>query len=126
MWPDGKTSKEKFLNLKAELWWICREMFKNTYEHFLYLTDPTNTEAVRHELNELISIPGDHEGPDAMMLSGQISLVKWMTTVTGKIQIEGKDALAKRGISSPDHADALMLTFAAKTAGEQLIEAYAA
>jgi phage terminase large subunit len=31
-WPDGQTSKEKFLNLRAELWWKLRRRFERAYE----------------------------------------------------------------------------------------------
>ena len=31
---------------------------------------------------------------------------------SGKIQIESKEALKRRGIPSPDHAEAFVLTFA--------------
>ncbi len=40
-----------------------------------------------------------------------MSLVKWGKNERGKIVIEKKDALQRRGIASPDHADALMLTY---------------
>lgn len=124
-WPDGKTSKEKFANIKAESWWIARERFKNTWEYLLFLTDPTSENAVEHTLDEIISLPGDSESPDSMTLNGQLPLVKWLTTTGGKIIIESKDALARRGISSPDYADALMLTFVAETTAEKLMKAFA-
>jgi hypothetical protein len=41
-----------------------------------------------------------------------MSLVKWGKNERGKIVIEKKEALQRRGIASPDHADALMLTWA--------------
>jgi len=44
-------------------------------------------------------------------MAPQISLVKWFRNEKGKIVIEKKEQLASRGISSPDHAEALMLTF---------------
>jgi hypothetical protein len=37
VWPDGKTSLERFGNLKAELWFLCRERFKATHEMVLHL-----------------------------------------------------------------------------------------
>jgi phage terminase large subunit len=37
-------------------------------------------------------------------------------TSTGKIQVEGKDSLKKRGLKSPDLADSLCLTFASSAA----------
>ncbi len=125
-WPDGKTSKEKFANIKACSWWICRERAQKTYQHVLWLTEPDNAEAIQHPLDELLSLPDDNEGLEAMALNSQISLVKWGTTTTGKIIIESKEALAKRGISSPDYADAAMLTFVEESTAEKLMKAFAA
>jgi hypothetical protein len=125
MWPDGKTSKEKFLNIKAESWWLCREAAKNSYEMMLFLTDPENTEAIEHPIEECLMLPQDSDGPDAMTLNSQLSRVKWQTTVAGKIQIESKEQLKKREIPSPDHADALMLTFVPESTAEKLMKAFA-
>jgi hypothetical protein len=97
-WPDGKSSKEKFANLKAELWWLARRRFEKTYE-FVEL-------GIAHPLDELISIPDDPR------LINQISNVLHFTTETGKVQIESKSQLAKRGVASPDFAESLMLALA--------------
>lgn len=125
MWPDGKKSSEKFANIKAESWWICRERAKNSYELLLHLEDPENKEAHAHDIMDCLVLPLDSDGPDAMTLNSQLSLVKWLTTVGGKIIIESKDALKKREIASPDHADALMLTFVPETTAEKLMKAFA-
>lgn len=98
-WPDGKTSGEKFLNLKAELWWRLRCRFERTFEHV--------SKVAEHPTDELISLP-DHQG-----LIGELSQVQREFTDRGKIKIESKDALQRRGIKSPDFADALVLTEAA-------------
>jgi hypothetical protein len=124
-WPDGKMSKEKFANIKAETWWICRERAHNSYQMLLHLTDPENAEAMEHEIDDLLMLPGDEEGSDAMTLNSQLSLVKWQTTVGGKIIIESKKDLEKRGIQSPDHADSLMLTFTPESTAEKLMKAFA-
>ena len=42
---------------------------------------------------------------------GELTSVTWQSTVTGKIQIESKQDMRRRGIKSPDHAEALSLTF---------------
>jgi phage terminase large subunit len=131
LWPDGKKSNEKFANIKAESWWICRERAKNSYELLQFLENPilqdgtSNPEAIEHELDDILVLPADSESPDAMTMNSQLSLVKWLTTVGGKIIIESKEDLKKRGISSPDHADALMLTFVPETTAEKLMRAFA-
>jgi hypothetical protein len=96
-WPDGKTSREKFVNLKAELWETVRERFKKTYE--------VVADGAPHPLDELISIPDDAE------LRQQLSNVLRYNTETGKVQIERKEELRRRGVASPDKAEMLMLLF---------------
>lgn len=121
IWPDGKTSKEKFLNIKAESWWLCREAAKNSHEMYLFLTEPGNPDAIEHDIGECLLLPQDSDGSDAMTMNSQLSLVKWLTTVGGKIVIESKEQLKKREIASPDHADALMLNFVAESTAEKLM-----
>lgn len=59
-----------------------------------------------HPLGELFSLPVSNA------LCMQLSQVRWHRTPAGKIQIETKEQLQKRGVKSPDHADALVLAFA--------------
>lgn len=128
-WTDGRTGKDKFANVKAESWWAMREAFKNTYEHLCWMNGEKDHEGnligQEHALDTLISLPPDSAGPDAMALNAQLSLVKWGTQVGGRIIIESKESLAKRGISSPDYADALALTFVPLSTAEKLMRAYA-
>lgn len=107
LWPDGRTSEEMFGNLKAEIWWLCRTALQRTHEHVLALEDKPNGK--QHPLTDLLALPSGDKESDALCL--QLSLVKWGRNDRGKIVIEKKEALARRGISSPDHADGLMLTY---------------
>ena len=107
IWPDGRTSEEMFANLKAEIWWLCRTALQRTHEHVLFLQG--NANGKEHSLTEIVALPSGDRDSDALCL--QMSLVKWGRNEKGKIVIEKKEALARRGVSSPDHADALMLTF---------------
>ncbi len=108
MWPDGKTSKERFRNLRAELWWLLRCRFEKAHDYALYLAgNPTGRE---HPLEDMISIPNHST------LIPQLSTATYRFTETGKIQLESKPDMLKRGVASPDFADALALAFA-PTAG---------
>lgn len=107
-WPDGEASTEKFKSLKAEIWWIGRERFKCTYEMMLFLQG--HEEGVQHDPSDLICLPSDDEGPEAQQLAMELSLVRYHYDQKGKVQIETKEELAKRGIPSPDYADSFMLT----------------
>lgn len=46
-------------------------------------------------------------------LIGELTTAKYSILSNGKIKVEGKDEMKKRGISSPNKADAWLLTFAA-------------
>lgn len=109
-WEDGKTSDEKFGNLKAEIWWLARVAFQRTHQHVLWLEGMTEEQGAKeHRLSELIALPsGDLESDK---LNAELSVVRYFRNEKGKIVIETKKQLATRGIKSPDYADAFVLTF---------------
>ena len=94
---EERTSKEKFKNKRAEAWFNLAERFRKTFEHL---------EGIRtHDLSELISIPNHAE------LIMQLSQPTVKYTDGGKLLIESKIDLKKRGLSSPDTADSLVYCF---------------
>lgn len=99
-WPDGMTSKEKFVNLKAELWFRLRSRVEKTYRYV--------TQGVDYPPEELLSLP---VGNDTEALIAQLSNVRYFETETGKIMVETKKQLRDRGVPSPDIAEALVLSF---------------
>jgi hypothetical protein len=106
-WPDGKTSVEKFLNLRAEIWWCLRVRFEKAYEF--------REKGIPHPVEQMISIP------DCPRLIAELSQCLKEYTNTGKLKVESKDDMRARGVASPDHADALGLCFAPST-GEMTVE----
>lgn len=76
-------SPERFKKLRDELWWTLREQFEQG----------------------LISIPSDDE------LIGELSNIKYEPESNGAIKVEGKKELRRRGVESPNKADALGLIF---------------
>jgi hypothetical protein len=98
IWPDNKSSKEKFANFRAELWWRLRTRFERTYEYV--------TQGTQHRPEDMISIPNH---PD---LIAELSLPLVEHTDTGKVKIEAKKAMKARGVRSPNYADALAYAFA--------------
>jgi len=50
--------------------------------------------------------------PKDESLIAELATVRYSFTSSGKIQIEGKDEIRKRGLASPDRADSFCLTFA--------------
>lgn len=107
VWPDGRTSEEMFANQKAEIWWMARTAAQRTHEHVLYLEGKEGGK--EHPLTDLLALPSGDKDSDQLCL--EMSLVKWERNERGKIMIEKKESLKRRGINSPDYADGLMLTF---------------
>jgi len=109
-WEDGRTSDEMFGNLKAELWWLARVAFQRTYQHVLWLEGKTEDQgAKQHPLSDLIALPAGDTESDT--LASQLSLVRYFKNEKGKIVIEKKVELQRRGVKSPDYAEAFVLTF---------------
>lgn len=75
--------KEKYRNLRAELWADMRD--------WLYQEMPVQI-------------------PDSDELHGELCSLGFKYTSSGQLQIESKDDLRARGMASPDGADALALT----------------
>jgi len=101
-WPDGKRSKDKFRNLKAEIWWIVRDRLMKTHDHWCWMNDPNTGQ--QHPIEDLLLLPDSD--PELLL---QLTLPGYKATENGKIQIESKDELARRGIRSPDRAEALII-----------------
>ena len=97
LWPDGLNSQEKFLNLRAEMWYGLRCRFEKAWEF--------KEKGIDHPFEEMISIPNCPE------LITQLSTPLLQPTNTGKIKIESTEDMRKRGVKSPDYADSLALAF---------------
>lgn len=102
-----KTAKEVFINARAEWWYCVSRRFEKTFEHVNGLRE------YPHE--ELISIPNDGQ------LISELASPKKMYTEQGKIKCESKQMMLKRGIKSPDRADALVLAFQPRAGGKKHI-----
>lgn len=89
---------ERFVNKRAENWWNLRRRFQRTYEHVSGIRE--------YPLDELISIPNHN------VLINELTTVLMKYTESGKIKIESKADMKKRGVKSPDYADALVYCFA--------------
>lgn len=93
---EQRTSSEKFANKRAELWGLLRDRFRKTYDHVNGIAE--------HDVQELISIPNDTR------LITQLSQPQGKRSTNGKVLIESKEDMKKRGVESPDFADSLALT----------------
>lgn len=95
-------NKDMFANLKAQTWWLIADRFRNTYN------------AIRNgqvfDEDEMISIASDM--PHLDQLIDELCTPKRDYDNTGKVKVESKKDLAKRGIASPNLADAFVMAFA--------------
>lgn len=85
---EEPSDKEQYLNLRAELLWGLRERFMSAE------IDLSDLEPEVYE-----------------ELAAHLSNIKYKITAQGLIQIESKEDMKKRGLPSPDKADALALAF---------------
>lgn len=113
-WPDGRTSKKTFHNLRAEIWWIARDRFEKTHEMYLWVTKQEG--GVQHPLEDCIFLP------DCEQLCKELAGPTWHLKPSGKIGIESKDDLKARGVKSPDHADSFMLTLVPLRPGAKVVK----
>jgi phage terminase large subunit len=81
---EAANDKERFRNQKAEFYWGLRERYE----------------------------AGDVGGQVSEKTVQQLSSIRWGTNARGQVEIETKDDAAKRGVESPDRAEAVMLCFA--------------
>jgi len=81
---EAASDPERFANRRAEWYWALRERFQEGS----------------------IDLDPDEE------LAAQLSSIKYRIDSRGRIQIESKEDMKKRGLPSPDRADAVVLAFA--------------
>jgi phage terminase large subunit len=104
--PDNSDAdcSTRFANYKAQLWWQLRLRFQNTFNRF-----QNGDESI--SLDDCISIPEDST------LIAQLVTPRMTTNASGKVAVESKESLSRRGAVSPDRADALVLCFASPRYG---------
>ena len=75
---------QHYLNLRAELWYKAKNWLEGRD----------------------VKLPNDDR------LKSELVTVRYTYTSSGRVKIESKAELKKRGVASPDSADAFVLTFA--------------
>jgi hypothetical protein len=81
---ESSSLSNRYMRLRDELWFKCREWLEQK----------------------------DCQIPDQEELIAEVTAVQYSIMSNGKFKVESKDEMKKRGMRSPDIADALMLTFA--------------
>ena len=99
---EGKTNGDMFSNIKAQSWWHVRDRFFNTWR------------AVKHgdvfPVDQMISLSSNIK--DLEYLKAELSRPRVDYDNNGRVKVESKKDLKKRGIPSPNKADAFVMAFA--------------
>jgi phage terminase large subunit len=95
----GKSNKDMFYNAKAQAWWLVADRFRNTYNA---------VNGKPHDANKLISIAANLKGLDK--LCAELSQPR-RDYLNGKVKVESKADMKKRGVSSPNLADAFIMAY---------------
>jgi phage terminase large subunit len=112
MYIDGKTNKDMFSNLKAQAWWGVRDRFFNTWRVIKHLEDhPDDIEfAKQFTDDQLISISSSIKNLE--YLKAELSRPWVDYDGNGRVKVESKKDMKKRGIPSPNLADSLIMAMA--------------
>jgi len=92
--------KERFVNARAEAYWTLRERFEQGR----------------------IILP---DSPYTDRLTGELTGLQYKITSSGKIQIVSKEEMRRKGMASPDLADALAMAFSPGLARQGKRHSYA-
>ena len=101
-YADDKSNRNTFRNKRAQYYWLLRDRFENTFNAIkkgLY-TDPA----------QLISLSSEID--DLNVLKSELIKIGRKKGQNSFIQIESKEDMRKRGVKSPNMADALAMCFA--------------
>ncbi len=98
-YQPGKTHGDMFANLKAQGWGLLGDRFRNTWQA---------RNGLPYDADKLISIPSGL--PLREKLQGELSQPR-RESVNGRMKVESKRSLKKRGIPSHNLADAVVMAF---------------
>jgi len=103
-YTDGKKNKDMFENAKAQGWWLLRDRCHKTYRAVV--------EGEEYPFEELLSIPSELEY--SSQLVSELSWPKRETDQVGRVRVESKKKMKRRGVTSPNLAEALVMCYAPK------------
>lgn len=106
---SGKKNKDMFANIKAQAWWHVRDRFYKTWRCVeARKADPDCR--LEYSIDELISLSS--QIPKLEYLKAELSRPWVDYDGNGKVKVESKKDMKKRGIPSPNMADSLIMAFA--------------
>lgn len=99
---QGIKNKDYFSNAKAQAWWHVADRMRKTYNAV------TKGESINPD--EIISISPDCEFADQLAI--ELAEPKRSYDNVGRVKVESKKDMAKRGVKSPNLADAFIMALA--------------
>ncbi|MBX2848919.1 MAG: PBSX family phage terminase large subunit [Acidiferrobacterales bacterium] len=101
VYKEDKTNKDHFANIKAQAWFTLADRFYNTYRAAVYGDE--------FPVDKLISINPDL--PHLEELKFELTAPRREYDGNMRVKVESKKDMKKRGIKSPNIADALVMCF---------------
>lgn len=99
-YKPGKKNVDMFLDLKAQTWWLVADRFKNTYDALQGKPyDPEMLISISSGITQLHKLCSELAQPRREFQNG-------------KFRVESKKDMAKRGVVSPNLADAFVMAYA--------------
>ena len=99
-----RKNKDFFRNIKAQMWWHVRDRFYNTWRAIEH--------GDKYPEDQLISLDSEKLGSELEYLKAELSRPMIVYDDNGKVGVESKKDMKKRGIPSPNKADAFIMSFA--------------
>lgn len=109
-------NKDMFSNLKAQAWWLIADRMKITYQVIMAISN--GTPIPKYNADDLISISSDIQYLEKLKM--ELSTPMRDFDKHGKVKVESKEDMAKRGIASPNIADAFIMAFAPVNQGMKI------
>lgn len=101
---NGVKQGEYFANIKAQAWWLVADRLRNTYD---YVVNGNKN----YKAEDLMSISSNID--DIEKLISELCTPRRDFDKSGRVKVESKDELKARGISSPNRADAFIMSASA-------------
>lgn len=102
IYAHSTKNKDMFSGVKAQAWWMLADRFRNTFSAV--------TKGEKYAEDQLISLSSDL--PHLEMLIDELSTPRKRFDANGRVKVESKEELSKRGVASPNLADAIVMAFA--------------
>ena len=113
-YEHGVLNKDMFANLKAQAWWQLANRLRNTYNAV--------QDGAKFDPSEMISISSDIDQLES--IKAQLSTPRQDRDNAGKVKVESKQDLKKRGVASPNLADAIVMAFSERLVGFRTKNSY--